>query len=132
SSRDEQTTRTMDGTGRTQSSSAVLVTVSRAGQARSSPAVAVRTAAGPPPRTTGTRKLSAPTRTWAIQPAARGAVSWETRAAAVVHEVVDSRMPVRATRDPVSQTTPAATDQAAKERGGFVRASRSQGVPAMT
>ncbi len=105
---------------------------SRAGQARSRLAVAARTAEGPPPSTTGTRKLSAPNRTWAIQPAASGAVSWGMRAPTVIQEVVVRRIPASTASDPASQAQPAATDHAAKDRGAFARASRSQGRPATT
>ena len=117
--RTEHSTRARLGTGSTQSSRPPLTSVIRNAPARSSSVFATRTAAGPPPSTTGIRYDSAPSSTWAPNPAASGTARASSRVPTADHDGADATATTSTVRDAASQaaaatrprwgTTPAAS-----------------------
>ena len=101
----------------------------RSAPARSSSVFAARTAAGPPPSTTGIRYDSAPSSTCAPNPAASGTARPSSRVPTAAHEGADATATTSAIRDAVSQTAAASTDQVGYDAGGFPRAVATNARP---
>src|SRR6476661_9737185 len=126
------TARVAGGSGSNHVRTAMLRTTTRKGAARSNHSSPARTAAGPPPRTFGTRWLRAARTSWSANPTARAAATRSYCSPTPVQSgAMSTRTAIPATVA-MSHRSAAAAETVAKRRGALWRAGARRARPHQT